>query len=153
MIGAVETPVGWLVVEGGDAGVVRAGFAAARPRAAGGDPHGAVSALTAWLAGDLAALDAVPIAAAGSAFQQAVWAALRCIPAGTTTTYQALADALDRPGAARAVARANATNPVGVIVPCHRVIGADGSMRGYAGGLDRKRWLLAHEGAPGFLVP
>lgn len=153
MIGAVSTPIGWLAVEGGPVGITRAWFADARPDEADADPHGAITALRAWLAGDLAALDAIPVAADGTDFQQRVWARLRGIPAGDTLTYRGLAKALDKPTATRAVARANATNPVAVIVPCHRVVGADGSMRGYAGGVERKRWLLAHEGAPGFLVP
>ncbi|HEU4533584.1 MAG TPA: MGMT family protein, partial [Polyangiaceae bacterium] len=73
------------------------------------------------------------------------WAALRGIPAGATTTYGALAAALGRPGASRAVGRANGANPVGIVIPCHRVIGADGSLTGYGGGIERKRWLLEHE--------
>ena len=99
------------------------------------------------------ALDALPVAAGGTPFQQQVWALLRRIPVGTTTTYAAIAAEMGRPTAVRAVARANATNPVGIVVPCHRVIGTDGRLVGYAGGLHRKRWLLAHEGAKGFLVP
>ena len=149
----MRTPVGWLVIEADSAGVTAASFEAARPADATGDPQGAVTALAAWLAGDLGALDAVPVSAAGSDFQREVWGLLRAIPAGETRTYLDLAQALGRPTATRAVARANATNPVAVLVPCHRVIGSDGALRGYAGGLHRKRWLLAHEGAPGFLVP
>lgn len=104
-------------------------------------------ALDAYFAGDLAALDAVPVATGGSDFQRAVWAALRTIPAGTTTGYGALAAALGRPGAARAVGLANGSNPIGIVVPCHRVIGANGTLTGYAGGIARKEWLLRHEGA------
>lgn len=151
--GAVYTPIGWLVVDANDQGVTAASFAAERPVDATGDPHGAITALSAWLAGAHGALAGVPIAQIGSDFQRDVWRLLRTIPAGQTWTYGELAVALGRPTATRAVARANATNPIAVIVPCHRVIGSDGSMRGYAGGLHRKRWLLAHEGAPGFLVP
>lgn len=93
----------------------------------------------------------VPILLAGTGFQREVWAALRALPFGTTTTYGALAEALGRPRAVRAVGAANALNPVSIIVPCHRVIGADGGLRGYAWGMERKRWLLAHEyrGGPG----
>lgn len=153
MIGALETPVGWLVVEGAAEGVVRAQFEDAPPPGADADPHGAITALARWLAGDLAALGGVPVAPEGSPFQRQVWARLRQIPPGEVLAYQDLALAIDQPGGSRAVARANATNPIAVLIPCHRVIGADGALRGYAGGLHRKRWLLAHEGAPGFLVP
>jgi methylated-DNA-[protein]-cysteine S-methyltransferase len=83
---------------------------------------------------------------AGTPFQRSVWSALRRIPAGTTTSYGALAEHIERPTAVRAVGHANGANPISVVVPCHRVIGADGSLTGYGGGLDRKRWLLAHEG-------
>ncbi|SEN09843.1 methylated-DNA--[protein]-cysteine S-methyltransferase [Actinacidiphila rubida] len=81
----------------------------------------------------------------GTPFQQRVWAALRDIPYGETVSYGELAIALGQPGASRAVGLANGKNPVGIIVPCHRVIGANGSLTGYGGGLDRKRWLLAFE--------
>ena len=79
-----------------------------------------------------------------------MWAALRRIPAGTTTSYGALAAEIGRPAAVRAVGLANGANPVAIVVPCHRVIGADGSLTGYGGGLPRKRWLLAHEGVAAF---
>ena len=110
-------------------------------------PAPVVAALDAYFAGDLAALDALPVATGGSAFQRRVWAALRAIPVGTTTGYGALAAAIGSPGAARAVGLANGSNPIGIVVPCHRVIGANGALTGYAGGVERKRWLLAHEGA------
>lgn len=104
-------------------------------------------ALDAYFAGDLTALEAVPVATGGSDFQRSVWAALRTIPAGSTTGYGALAAVLGKPGAARAVGLANGANPIGIVVPCHRVIGADGKLTGYAGGVARKEWLLKHEGA------
>ncbi|MCA9288119.1 MAG: methylated-DNA--[protein]-cysteine S-methyltransferase [Phycisphaerales bacterium] len=87
----------------------------------------------------------VPLAAPGTPFQAEVWAALGRIPAGVTRSYGDLARSLGRPTAFRAVARANATNPIALLVPCHRVIGSDGSLTGYAGGLAIKRWLLGHE--------
>lgn len=87
----------------------------------------------------------IPLAARGTAFQQQVWAALCCIPYGETMSYGELALALGKPGAARAVGRANATNPIALIVPCHRVLGADGSLTGYAGGLPLKSALLRFE--------
>ncbi len=84
---------------------------------------------------------------AGTPFQRDVWAALREIPVGKTLSYGALAAKIGRPKAVRAVGLANGANPIGIVVPCHRVIGADSSLTGYGGGLDRKRWLLNHEGA------
>ncbi|WP_296666483.1 methylated-DNA--[protein]-cysteine S-methyltransferase, partial [Demequina sp.] len=87
--------------------------------------------------------------APGTDFQRAVWAELRHIPAGTTRTYAEVARAIGRPTATRAVAAAIGRNPLTVAVPCHRVVGADGALTGYAGGLERKRWLLEHEGAIG----
>ena len=91
----------------------------------------------------------VPLAPEGTAFQRQVWAALRDIPFGETRSYGELAASLDRPSASRAVGAANGRNPISVIVPCHRVIGSDGSLTGYAGGVERKRWLLVHEGSLG----
>ncbi len=99
----------------------------------------------AYFEGDLAALDRVPVRTGGTEFQRTVWAALRLIPPGTTTTYGSLAAAIGRPKANRAVGLANGANPVAIVVPCHRVIGADASLTGYGGGLDRKKWLIAHE--------
>lgn len=105
------------------------------------------SAVEAWFGGDLTALDGLKVRTNGTDFQHAVWAALRAIPAGETRTYGQLAAAIGSPKAVRAAGLANGQNPIAVIVPCHRVIGADGALTGYAGGLERKRWLLAHEGA------
>ncbi|VAX02312.1 Methylated-DNA--protein-cysteine methyltransferase [hydrothermal vent metagenome] len=102
-------------------------------------------ALDAYFAGDFVPVNDIPVYTAGTLFQQAVWQALRNIPAGTTLSYGALAKKLGRPKAVRAVGAANGANPVGIVIPCHRVIGMDGSMTGYGGGLERKRWLLTHE--------
>lgn len=99
-----------------------------------------------YFGGDLTALDGVPVELNGTAFQKQVWQALRRIPSGTTLSYAELARRIGSPSAVRAVGTANGANPVAVIVPCHRVIGSDGSLTGYGGGLDRKQWLLAHEG-------
>ena len=110
-------------------------------------PEPVRQAIQAWFGGDLTALDAVPVRTGGTDFQRSVWKALRDIPAGETRTYGQLAAAIGAPRAGRAVGLANGANPVGVIVPCHRVIGANGTLTGYAGGLERKRWLLAHEAA------
>ena len=103
--------------------------------------------LDAYFAGELDAFDAARLAFGGTVFQRATWAALRRIPAGTTTTYGDIARTLGRPAAVRAVGAANGSNPIAIAVPCHRVVGADGALTGYAGGLARKRFLLAHEGA------
>lgn len=110
-------------------------------------PAAVASALTRYFAGDLAALDELPCATNGTDFQRLVWAALRRIKPGTTLSYGQLAAQLGRPQASRAVGLANGANPVSIIVPCHRVIGANGALTGYAGGIARKQWLLAHEGA------
>ena len=112
----------------------------------GRSPAAARSAVEAWFGGDLGALDGLTVRTGGTEFQRAVWTALRAIPAGQTRTYGQLAEAIGSPRAVRAAGLANGQNPVAVIVPCHRVIGANGSLTGYAGGLERKRWLLQHEG-------
>lgn len=108
-------------------------------------PQGVRAAVGAYFAGDAAALDGVAIATGGTDFQRQVWAALRAIPAGETRTYGQLATAIGRPKAVRAAGLANGQNPIAIIVPCHRVVGANGTLTGYAGGLERKRWLLDHE--------
>jgi len=101
----------------------------------------------AYFAGEARALEAVPWKASGTPFQLKVWDALCTIPAGQTWSYRQLAEQIGRPTAVRAVGLANGANPVAVIVPCHRVIGTNGSLTGYGGGLPRKKWLLALEGA------
>jgi methylated-DNA-[protein]-cysteine S-methyltransferase len=105
----------------------------------------AAGSLHAYFAGDLDAITALPTAACGTPFQRAVWSALRRIPMGCTMSYSALAAEIGRPKAVRAVGLANGANPIAIVVPCHRVIGADASLTGYGGGIERKRWLLAHE--------
>jgi methylated-DNA-[protein]-cysteine S-methyltransferase len=102
----------------------------------------------AYFNGEAAALEAVPWKASGTPFQLQVWDALCTIPAGETLSYAGLAERIGRPSAVRAVGHANGANPVAVVVPCHRVIGTDGSLTGYGGSLPRKRWLLDLEGAP-----
>ena len=104
----------------------------------------AASQLQAYFAGTLTQFN-VPLAAAGSLFQQRVWQQLCKVPFGTTCSYSAIATALVNPKAVRAVGAANGKNPIAIIVPCHRVIGANGTLTGYAGGLDKKAWLLKHE--------
>lgn len=113
---------------------------------AGRAPETVRRAVEAYFAGEVQALDGVTVKTGGTAFQKAVWAALRAIPAGETRSYGQLAAAIGAPRAVRAAGLANGQNPVAVIVPCHRVIGSNGTLTGYAGGLERKRWLLSHEG-------
>jgi len=106
------------------------------------------AALTGYFKGDLDRLGEIQWRVAGTPFQNKVWNALPKIPAGTTMSYGALAAQLDAPNAMRAVGHANGSNPISVVVPCHRLIGANGSLVKYGGGLQRKRWLLQHEGVP-----
>ena len=110
------------------------------------NPGGLTAAMRAYFAGELAAIDDLPVETGGTAFQRSVWAALRGIPCGHAISYAELARRIGRPTAVRAVGHANGSNPISIVVPCHRVIGADGTLTGYGGGLPRKRWLLAHEG-------
>ena len=110
-------------------------------------PRAIRDALDMYFAGDLTAIDAIETATGGTDFQRRVWSALRDIPAGATESYGALATRLGMSKATRAVGLANGANPIGIVVPCHRVIGANGTLTGYGGGLDRKHWLLTHERA------
>lgn len=103
--------------------------------------------IEAYFDGELSAIDTIPVETGGTLFQRKTWAALREIPAGSTITYGELAERIGRRGACRAVGLANGANPVSIVVPCHRVIGANGALTGYGGGLNRKRWLLEHERA------
>lgn len=161
-VDSLETPIGALLIVADEAGRLRAAeFADQEQRlrhslrqqfGVGGcvlepvrDPAGLASGIAAYFAGDLGAIDILPAADFGTAFQRAVWRALRGIPAGTTMSYGALAAAIGRPAAVRAVGAANGANPLSVVVPCHRLVGADGSLTGYGGGLARKRWLIDHE--------
>lgn len=111
------------------------------------DPGGAVTALERYLAGELDALDELAVDLGGTPFQARVWRALRQIPVGATWSYAELARKVGSPEAVRAVGAANGKNPVSLVVPCHRVIASDGTLCGYGGGIERKRWLLTHERA------
>jgi methylated-DNA-[protein]-cysteine S-methyltransferase len=111
----------------------------------GHNTNGVTDAINRYFAGDLDAIDDLLVKTGGTVFQRQVWRELRKIRCGTTVSYTQLAERIGRPTAVRAVGLANGANPVGVVIPCHRVIGSDGSLTGYGGGIERKRWLLAHE--------
>ena len=156
----IATPVGEVLLVTDGEGAVRAlDFSDYEPRmmrllarhapdaelVSGRAPEPVRGAVEAYFAGDARALDGLRVKTGGTAFQRAVWAALRAIPAGETRSYGQLAAAIGSPRAVRAAGLANGQNPIAVIVPCHRVIGANGTLTGYAGGIERKKWLLAHE--------
>ena len=115
----------------------------------GSGPHAKAAAgrVKAYFAGELDALSSLEVAPSGTEFQKKVWSALRKIPVGATCSYGKIAGTIGKPTAVRAVGAANGQNPIALVVPCHRVIAADGTLCGYAGGLWRKRWLLKHERA------
>lgn len=144
----IETPIGWLgiTVDSQDA-VVAVSFVGDRSTCGGEDRAAARAArqLEAYFAGELRVFE-LDLAPQGSQFERRVWSELVRIPYGRTDTYGGIAERLGDPGASRAVGLANARNPIAIVVPCHRVVGADGDLTGYAGGLWRKRWLLAFEG-------
>jgi methylated-DNA-[protein]-cysteine S-methyltransferase len=106
-----------------------------------------VEALERYFGGEITAIDAIDVEMNGTPFQRRVWAALREVRAGSTASYSEIARRIGAPAAVRAVGAANGANPVALVVPCHRIVGANGSLTGYGGGLDRKQWLLRHEGA------
>lgn len=158
----ITTPVGEVLLVTDADGAVRAlDFSDYEPRmmrllgrhapdadlVAGRAPEAVRGAIARYFDGDARALDGLKVKTAGTPFQRSVWAALRAIPAGETRSYGQLAAAVGSPKAVRAAGLANGQNPIAVIVPCHRVIGANGTLTGYAGGLERKKWLLAHEAA------
>ena len=110
------------------------------------DPGGLTTAMRAYFKGDIAVIDTLPVETPGTPFQKSVWRALRKIKRGKTISYAELARRIGKPTAVRAAGLANGQNPISIVVPCHRVIGSDGSLTGYGGGLPRKQWLLQHEG-------
>lgn len=148
----IPSPLGDLVLAATDDGLVQVHLPVERhPRPIIGDPDPghpvlgrAIEQFAAYFAGELVAFD-LPLAASGTPFQQQVWAALLDIPYGETCSYGAIAKAIGHPSASRAVGAANGRNPLAIIVPCHRVIGASGDLTGYGGGMPAKVWLLAHE--------
>jgi methylated-DNA-[protein]-cysteine S-methyltransferase len=150
----LDTPIGHMFLVVTETGVLRSvggvdwnDEAAVRASACVGsrDPFGCTSALHAYFDGQVDAIDNLVTDGEGTEFQRRVWAALRRIPAGSTCSYGELARTVGAPKASRAVGAANGANPIGLVVPCHRVIGSNGTLTGYGGGLERKRWLLAHE--------
>lgn len=142
----IDSPTGLVEIEVDEGSLVGVHFVD-ESDAVRDDPSGMADALRRYFDGDLEAIADLPVRFdRGTPFQQEVWAALRTIPLGETISYAELAEMVGRPTGYRAVGSANGQNPVGIVVPCHRVIAADGTLGGYAGGLDRKRWLLAHEG-------
>ena len=147
----VESPIGDILIAGDDDGIAMLGRISGGERGDGWVPVNRFAALKeaaqqldAYWAGELLDFD-LPLAAKGTPFQQKVWRALRKIPYGTTATYGQIAKKIGSPTASRAVGAANGRNPIAIVVPCHRVIGANGTLTGYAGGLDMKRQLLDHE--------
>jgi methylated-DNA-[protein]-cysteine S-methyltransferase len=139
--------LGWVDLEDRLQRQLTAAYGSALRLHSGPTPAAIREALHAYLEGKLDAIDAIPIETRGTPFQRAVWEALRRIPAGTTLSYRDLALRIGRPKAVRAVGHANGANPICVVVPCHRLVGSDGSLTGYGGGLHRKRWLIDHEAA------
>jgi methylated-DNA-[protein]-cysteine S-methyltransferase len=111
------------------------------------DPGGLTQALKRYFKGEISVLQDLPVETHGTAFQTRIWTALRTIKGGSTMSYGELAQSIGKPRAVRAAGLANGQNPISIVIPCHRVIGANGSLTGYGGGLHRKHWLLAHEGA------
>ncbi|HEX5379753.1 MAG TPA: methylated-DNA--[protein]-cysteine S-methyltransferase [Phenylobacterium sp.] len=159
----IPTPIGEALVVVDETGALRAfDFADFEPRMRtlmrrhygamelepGDCPAQVREAVDRYFAGEVDALAELDFKTNGTLFQRRVWAALRTIPAGETLSYKGLAQRIGSPAAVRAVGMANGANPVALVAPCHRVIGADGSLTGYGGGLPRKAWLLAHEGVP-----
>lgn len=142
---AIKTPIGPLTLQADEAAVTAIRFGAGGAQDASPLLDAAEAQLREYFAGTRRTFD-LPLAPRGTAFQQRVWAALRAIPYGETRTYGELAAAIGSPNASRAVGMANHRNPIPIIIPCHRVIGANGTLTGYAGGLEIKRRLLALEG-------
>lgn len=145
-----HTPVGWLALTASDEALIRICFLETQPDNYPQHSNAVIQEvkfqLTEYFQGNLQQFS-IPLQPEGSDFQQSVWQELRDIPYGQTSTYGALARQLGDPKKMRAVGRANGQNPIPIIIPCHRVIGADGKLTGYGGGIARKRWLLKHEGA------
>ncbi|MCB9231838.1 MAG: methylated-DNA--[protein]-cysteine S-methyltransferase [Bacteroidia bacterium] len=146
-LGWLETPLGWLGFRGNELGVSEIFFADAKGEESPELPAPILSAqsqLSEYFAGQRRHFD-FPLATHGTDFQQKIWQALQNVPYGHTTSYQHLADKIGNPKSVRAVGAANGANPIAIAVPCHRIVGSNGQLTGYAGGLHRKKWLLEHE--------
>ena len=152
----LETPLGTMYLAVQDGALREAGFIEtwARPVRSPNDGSDAGlseraervrAAVAQYFAGDVESLDQIEIDPEGTEFQRAVWQAIRDVPAGETASYQEIAAAVGKPAAYRAVGTATGRNPVGIAVPCHRIVRSDGGLGGYGGGLDRKEWFLEHE--------
>jgi methylated-DNA-[protein]-cysteine S-methyltransferase len=152
----VDSPVGTITFAAGPGGLCGMTIGDRMPKIAvparetsaesrGPASRAIAAALAAYFDGDLQAIDALEVDPRGTGFQRRVWDALRTIPAGTTWSYAELARVVGQPTATRAVGAANGRNPIALVVPCHRVIASDGTLGGYGGGLEMKRWLLRHE--------
>lgn len=151
----IESPIGTVAIVCGRDAMHSLYFLDRKPDAANGaprvnDPRGYSSRIRRYFDGDLIALDGIAVDPAGTPFQQTVWKALRTIPAGQTKSYGSIAGQIGKPSASRAVGLANGRNPISLVIPCHRVIGTNGKLTGYGGGLDRKKWLLDHERATNY---
>lgn len=150
------SPIGRMHITASDAGITGVYFKEDEEQLPASNPNKWTTSceeqLAAYFAGDLKKFD-LPLAATGTPFQQQVWSYLISVPFGKTDTYGAIANALDNPLSIRAVGAANGKNPIAIIVPCHRIIGANGTLTGYAGGLWRKEFLLKHEGVTAFVQP
>lgn len=142
----LNTPLGWVQIEATDTAITAVRFVDAPEdnRTENVLSRAGRDQLAAWFKRERTGFD-LPLAPKGTEFQQAAWKALQRIPYGETRYYAQQADLIGRPSAVRAVGAANGANPIAVVVPCHRVIGKNGSLTGYAGGLERKKWLLAFE--------
>jgi methylated-DNA-[protein]-cysteine S-methyltransferase len=158
LIDHLKTPIGKLAVVADEKGRLHAvGFTDGHSRmeealesgeyGRSKDPSGLTTAFAAYFGGELDAIEGLPVVFGGTEFQRSVWRGLLEIPCGETRSYGDLARRIGRPKAVRAVGLANGSNPLGIVVPCHRVIGSNGTLTGYGGGIERKRWLLEHEGA------
>jgi methylated-DNA-[protein]-cysteine S-methyltransferase len=164
LVDRLQTPIGELLIVADEAGKLRtidwtdheARMRVLLDRAYGKngyrlkparDPGGLTKAMRAYFKGDIAAIDSLPVEVPGTPFQKSVWRELRKIGRGKTISYAELARRIGKPKAVRAAGLANGQNPISIVVPCHRVIGSDGTLTGYGGGLPRKQWLLQHEGA------
>ncbi|MAD75376.1 MAG: cysteine methyltransferase [Rheinheimera sp.] len=142
----IDSPLGDMQIFANEQGLLRVtlGKIVATPDASSALTRLAAEQLEQYFYGDLTTFT-LPLAATGTPFQQQVWQALCQLPYGTTCSYASIADSIAKPKAVRAVGAANGRNPLAIVVPCHRVIGANGSLTGYAGGLRNKAWLLQHE--------